>query len=246
MRKNSTLVTLFPALIVLLAACQGGGGPAATPGPAETREVRALREARVPLDKAVEAAGKNDWATAKAAFFDYTEAWNGMEQYVRVRSLELYHAIEDPFGDITSRLEGATPPAAEVNQLLKAQQDNYAKAQQLAQAGPAPQTVVDQVFDLRNLRLQLRATQRALRANNVQAAQDSYRKFEAGWDSVEDYIRDKSRDLYRDIETSMGDVNAALLRASSPEAAQVTPLLDTLLMRYSQGLSLVAAGLPAA
>src|ERR1051325_800264 len=98
-------------------ACQGAPSVPGSSASTGTKEVRGLRDARVPLDKAADAAAKNDWKTAKASFDDYFEAWNGIEQYVRVRSLELYRAIEDPFNDIQKQLESSSPNASETTRL---------------------------------------------------------------------------------------------------------------------------------
>lgn len=215
----------------------------AAQGTAPSSEVRALRDARVALDRAASGAQEGDWTTARSAFFDYTEAWNGIEQYVRVRSLQLYHDVEDPFSDLQKQLDSENP-SDDAIAALQAQRDSFSQAIALAEAGPSLGPVADQVAEIRTLRLQLRATQRALQAGNVSTAQATYRKFEAGWDSVEDYIRDRSRDVYRDIESAMGDVNFALLRTGSPDVSQVSQVFDGLLSRYNQGLSLVAAELP--
>lgn len=213
--------------------------------PGVRKELRGLREARVPLDRAAEAAGKNDWATARAAFSEYTEAWNGIEQYVRVRSVDLYHAIEDPFGDINQQLESPSPASAEIMAALKNQEDQYGAALRLAEAGSQPEPVVDQVADIRILRLNLRAAQTALRKNDVAAARQAYRKFEAGWGGVSGFIRDKSSDAPRDIESAIREVNGALLDAGARDVVRVTQLLDALVNKYNDGLRLVAAGLPA-
>src|SRR5579875_3889028 len=70
-----------------------------------------------------------------------------------------------------------------------------------------------------------RASQAALAAGDAE--------FDRGWDDIEDGVRARSRQAYRDIEAAMRAVDRAL-RAESVNSAEATAQLATLITRVDQ------------
>ncbi|HLI27232.1 MAG TPA: hypothetical protein VKZ60_09185, partial [Chloroflexota bacterium] len=78
-----------------------------------------------------------------------------------------------------------------------------------------------------------RASQAALAAGDVAAARAAYAEFDRGWDDIEDGVRARSRQAYRDIEAAMRAVDRAL-RAEPVDSAEATAQLATLITRVDQ------------
>jgi predicted lipoprotein len=79
---------------------------------------------------------------------------------------------------------------------------------------------------------------RALNAGDLPGAIASYTRFDDGWADIEDGVRAKSRDNYREIEGGIGDVRATLLKPAQPEQAAASAALARL-------RQLINAALPA-
>jgi predicted lipoprotein len=75
--------------------------------------------------------------------------------------------------------------------------------------------------------------QTALGQNDLTAARAAYAQFDQGWDAIEDGVRERSRDDYRNIEDAMSDVDRAL-RGSNPDPAQINALLAELQARVDR------------
>jgi|SRR5579884_88896 hypothetical protein len=250
------------ALILVLAAC--GGSPVASPSPGAAAQPPASTAASAPTKPGAPAAGssevqrltrvggfltatidalnKNDLAGARKAFADFDDGWSAIEVYVKARSEKLYRDIEDVQDKVDKQFESASPNPKDIVPQVQQIQASYNEAITLAQAGPAPNPVLGKLAGMREVRLPLRHAVAALKKNDVATAQREYAEFDKHWDDVEDYVKDKSRDMYREVEDRMSQVSAALLKQQSPSASQVLPLAEALLAKYNDALRLVGEG----
>lgn len=71
------------------------------------------------------------------------------------------------------------------------------------------------------------ASQAALAIGDVAAARAAYTLFDNGWEDIEDGVRARSRDSYRDIENAMRDAFQAL-NANPVDPVRASALLDEL------------------
>lgn len=208
----------------------------------QTKEVQVLNAVRPNLTNLVDALQKGDAPAASKALKGYDTAWNGVEVYVNVRCPDCYAQLETVLQAKVTELLGATPPnvkdALPQAQALLAKWDDTMK---LVQGGPAISPLFDDVAALRILRTNtLRDATPALKAGDVATAKGLIQTFINRWDEVEDIIKARSNDAYADIEGAMSKINPALQRAD-PTAAELTPLLATLVDRNNYGISLVNA-----
>ena len=257
-------LALSPAFagILLLAACGSAAPASSQPAPSAPKpagssalaakppsssEVQRLQRAGDPLNATVDSLKKSDVASAKRSFEEFDDGWNAIEVYVKARSEPLYRQIEDVQGKVDKQLlESASPKADEVLPLVQQVQTSYGEAIKLAQAGPAPNPVLNQLAELRDVRLPLRHTIAALKMADVATAKTEYKKFDDRWDDVESYVKDRSADMYRQVEDQMSQVSVALLKQQSPSASQVLPLAESLLAKYNDALKLVSEGVTTA
>jgi high-affinity iron transporter len=80
---------------------------------------------------------------------------------------------------------------------------------------------------LASLNQHVAAALTAAHSGNLQRARSEYAAFDTGWFEIEDGIRDRSRQSYRDIETAMGDVKFAL-KQQPVDTAQLIAALEAL------------------
>lgn len=248
-----TTQLLLPGFLlsICLAAC-GSSGTAAPVSSSPrssgaSSEVQRLQRVGAFLATTVDALKKNEIAAAKQSFSDFDDGWNAIEVYVKARSDSLYTKIEEVQGKVDKQLiEGSSPKADELVPQVQQIQSDYAEAVKLAQAGPALNPVLDQLEELRDVRIPLRHTVTALKKGDVATAKTEYKKFDDRWDDVETYVKDRSPDMYRDVEDRMSQVKIALLKADNPSASQAQPLADSLLTKYNEALALVAKGVTTA
>jgi hypothetical protein len=255
--KRWASVNLF-ALVALLVAC-GATGPTSVSTPASTnktaptaaaapsaspaarKELEYVRLPRPFIVSTLDALKKNDVAGARMAFAGYDAAWNGVEVYVNVRSRELYSRLElDLQEKIEKELAASAPNLAALIPTTETMLRAYDESIALSEAGPPLNPLFDDVTAVRLVRADLRKVPPALQANDVGGAKSAFDRFERRWEEVEDLIRPRSREAYRDIEDQMKRVGAAL-RQEPPSAADVTPAVTALLDRYNFGLSLINA-----
>jgi len=85
--------------------------------------------------------------------------------------------------------------------------------------GERPDTGESPAVALGRLTAAIDDAARALGADDTQGAIDSYTRFDDGWADVEDGVRSKSRDQYREIESGIVDVRATLLKPAQPDPA---------------------------
>src|SRR5207244_6158092 len=87
-----------------------------------------------------------------------------------------------------------------------------------AAEAPAPASPADQLAQLSK---HVSAALDALGLGDLATAKQEYQQFDAGWLGIEDGVRAKSRDSYRQIETAMREVGIALSEADRPERSAV-------------------------
>lgn len=72
----------------------------------------------------------------------------------------------------------------------------------------------------------------ALKVGNFAKARKSFAAFDSTWDSIEDMIKNRSKDDYVAIERGMIDIEKALM-PEKPDVAQVTALVNDVMMKYN-------------
>jgi len=216
--------------------------PAAVPAvPGEKKEVTLVKTARPPLASTVDALQKGDLAAAQKAFAQYDPAWNGIEVYVNYRSTQMYSDLEaDLEAKVQAALDAPQAKAADVLPIAQALLAKYDDAIKLVQTGPAISPLFDDVAAIRMARAPLRAVGPALKAGDIASAKSSYLLFQTKWSDVEDLIHARSSDAYSQIEGAMAKANTAFQK-NNPDAAELTPLVATVLERYNFGLNFVNA-----
>ncbi len=125
-------------------------------------------------------------------------------------------------------------------------QKGFNEAINLAKANPSYNPLLDEIADLRILRVNLRTTIANLKKNEVAGAKTAFKKFFEGWDSVEDLISTRDKTIYRDIEDSLSKLDGGLLRAEKPDVPGVLSTANALLTRYNDGLKLLTDALSGA
>jgi tetratricopeptide (TPR) repeat protein len=248
--------TFASGILTIAAVGACGGTPVAAPsGSAKASpvasagrlEVERLQRVGADLNVSVEALNKNDVKAAQQAFAKFDDGWNSVEVYVKARSAQLYAQIEDAQGNVDKQLlESASPVASQVLPPAQQVQTSYAEAVKLSQSGAPLNPVLDQLAELREVRIALRKTIAALRKGDVAAAKASYKEFDSHWDDVENYVKDRSGELYRGIESDMAKVTDALLKPAAPNASEALPLAEALLNRYNEAVRLLSEGLTTA
>jgi hypothetical protein len=72
----------------------------------------------------------------------------------------------------------------------------------------------------------------ALKTGNFAKARKSFAAFDTTWDSVEDMIKNRSKDDYVAIEKGMIDIEKALM-PENPDVGQVTALVNGVMGKYN-------------
>jgi hypothetical protein len=177
---------------------------------------------------------------------DYEAAWQAVETYINHRSLPLYTDIEVDTQFVID--DGLKQPQPDWPTLLKLaehlrQQINVAIV--FISAQPSLSPLFDDLVALRGVRAQLLISRDALAAGDVAKARVFFDQFKAGFPPVEGLI--KLRSTAADQETKDA-LAAAAAKFANPHAtaADLTPLVATLLNRYGFGVNLVNAAARAA
>jgi hypothetical protein len=82
------------------------------------------------------------------------------------------------------------------------------------------------------VRAHLREVIPALKAGNFAKARKSFAAFDSTWDSIEDMIKNRSKDDYVAIEKGMINIEKALM-PERPDVAQVTALVNDVMAKYN-------------
>jgi hypothetical protein len=231
----TSLIALGLLTKVTLVGLAGQGPPPATSAGsvAERFEVASIKAVRPTLVNTVSALQKQDVAAAKAAFDAFDSAWNGIEVYINTRNPEMYTTLE---ANYESRLmDGLKAPSPNTAALLADAQAMLAKFDEavhmVEQAAPLNR-LYDDLARLRIVRAHLREVTPALKAGDIAKARDSFGAFDDKWDSIEDLVKDRSREAYVAIEAGMIQIERALM-STRPDVDEVIRLVTNVMDRYN-------------
>ncbi len=223
---NSTPATLPPGAKVVKA------GP--------TSKEYTLMKAVVPnITATLDALKKGDIAGAKKSFAEYSNAWNGIEVYVNARSKQLYDTIEvqNEF-KANDLFDKAGSKAEEIIPFVEGVQKGYNEALKLAETGPDYDAVLDEIADIRIVRLDLRNSIAALTTGDIATGKAAFTKFDEGWDRIEGSIKPRSKELYKATEKELGNVGQ-LFKVEKPVAADLLVAENNLLTTYNRSLTML-------
>jgi len=209
-----------------------------------SKEVARLKAVVPNITNTLAALKKGDVTAAKAALQAYSDAWNGIEVYVKTRSAQLYDQIEVQNELKANALfESDKPNSSEILPYVEGVQKGYTEAIKLAETGPAYNPILDEIADLRILRVNLRNTITALKTTDLETAKTAFKKFDDGWSDIEQIISSRDKTIYQEIEVGIGKVGGNLLRNDKPNVAEVTASADALLTKYNDGLKILTTAL---
>jgi hypothetical protein len=199
----------------------------------ERFEVTSVKAPRAALVETIAALQKGDIAGAKAAFENYDSLWNGIEMYVNTRSRDTYQELEHGYQErIDKGLNAPNPNAAAVLAEAQAMLARYDQTIDMVAKGAPLNPLFDDLARLRIVRAHLREVIPALKAGNVAKARKSFAAFDTNWDSIEDMIKNRSKDDYVAIEKGMIEIEKALM-PEKPDVAQVTALVNDVMAKYN-------------
>lgn len=210
-------------------------------------EVTNLNKVRPSLVSTLDALKAGDVAKARDAFDhlnpnDYNTVWHGMETYLSYRAPALYAELETVHqAKLTALLNDPKAKASDMigeAQIMLALWDGMMV---LVQTSPAITPLFDDLAGIRLLKAQtLTLITADLKVGDVASAKALYTEFMGKWADIEDLFQQRSPSDYAEIEAAMAKVNTAFQK-SSPDAAELTPLVANLLARYNYGQALVNA-----
>lgn len=216
------------------------------PRKSATKEVTILKTVPPFVRRWQVAIARRDVAAAIQAAEDYEAEWQAVEVYINHRSLPLYTDTEvDTQLKIDDGLKQPQPDWPKLSELVEHLRQQFDSTIAFVSAQPPLSPLFDDLVPLRRLRAQLLISRDALAAGNVAKAGKFFDKFKAGFPAVEGLI--KLRSTAADQETTDALV-AATAKFADPNAtaADLTPLVATLLNRYGIGLGLLNAAARAA
>jgi hypothetical protein len=217
------------------------------PGRSTIKEIGNLNTVVPFAQKWKQAIARRDVAAAKQAGEDYEAAWQAVEVYINHRSLPLYTSIEvDTQFVIDDGLNAQNPDWRRLSDLADSLRKQLSVAIDFIAAQPALSPIFDDLVPLRGVRAQLLISRDALTKNDVAKAKTFYDKFKAGYNqSVADLIKFRSTAAAGEIQIS-SDALGTKFNDPTATAAQLTPLLTTLLDRLGYGVNLTNAAARAA
>jgi len=199
----------------------------------ERFEVTSIKKVRPTIVNTIAALEKRDVEAARDAFEAYDSLWNGIEVYVNVRSRPMYQDLEHGYqARITKGLEAAAP---DTGALLKEAQGMLVKFDELVvliEKAPPLNARFDDVARLRIVRAHLREVNPALKAGKIEKARKSFKAFDDNWDSIEELIKERSKDDYVAIEKGMIDIEKAL-EPDKPDVAKTQALVNEVMRLYN-------------
>ena len=225
---------MMKAASVAVLGFLAGMTAAAAQAPATGRfEVTSIRAVRPTLVNTVAALQKGDVAAARDAFDAFDSGWNGVEVYISTRHPEMYKDLEGNYeARIATGLSAATPNSAALLADAKAMLARFDEEVGLIEKAAPLNRLYDDVARLRIVRAHLREVTPALKAGKLDKARNSFNAFNDNWDSIEDLVRERSRDAYVAIESGMIQTENALA-AASPNADMVISLVSGIMDRYN-------------
>lgn len=196
-------------------------------------EVTSIRAIRPTLVNTVAALQKRDIAAARAAFDAFDSGWNGIEVYISTRHPEMYKELEGNYeAKIAGGLSAATPDPAALLADAQAMLAKFDEEIGVIEKSSPLNRLYDDVARLRIVRAHLREVTPALKAGKLDTARSSFNAFNDAWDSIEDLVRERSRESYVAIESGMIQIEQALA-ASAPSPDTVIPLVSGVMDRYN-------------
>ncbi len=215
---------------------------AATPSTSSaTKEVAELAALPPLIQRWQEAIARRDVQACVQAGEDYEAAWQAVEMYINYRSLPLYTDLEvDTQFAIDDGLKQPQPDWERLRELAEHLRQQTDVAIAFVSAQPALSPLFDDLVPLRAARSQLLISRDALAAGDVAKARSFFDKFTAGFPGVEGLIELRSSAAAAETKDAC-NAAAATFADPSATAADLTPLLATLLNRYGFGLNLVNA-----
>jgi hypothetical protein len=133
---------------------------------------------------------------------------------------------------IDKGLSAPNPNAAAVLTEARAMLARYDQTIDMVAKGTPLNPLYDDLARLRIVRAHLREVVPALKAGNFAKARKSFAAFDSTWDSIEDMIKNRSKDDYVAIEKGMIDIEKALM-PEKPDVAQVTALVNDVMAKYN-------------
>jgi hypothetical protein len=214
----------------------------APPGRSTIKEVANLNTVVPSAQKWKEAIARRDVRAAVQAGEDYEAAWQAVEVYINHRSLPLYTAVEvDTQFVMDNGLKQASPDWRRLSELADSLRKQLSVAIAFISAQPALSPLFDDLVLLRGVRAQLLISRDALAAGDVAKAKTFYGKFKTGYTTdVEKLISLRSTTAAQATKDASNAL-AAKFAESTATAAQLTPLLATLLDRLGFGTNLLNA-----
>ncbi|MGH8897788.1 MAG: hypothetical protein ACRDZ4_12390 [Egibacteraceae bacterium] len=205
-----------------------------------TKEVPNLATVIPFIQRWKEAIKRRDLAGSIQAGEDYERIWQGIEVYVNHRSLPLYTATEvDTQFAIEAGLQAAQPDWPRLSSLADRLGKLFSLATVLSAGSPALSPIFDDVAELRKVRANLLITSSALAATppDLVKAKATFAAFKTGYPGVKGLISLRSTSAEQETSAAL---NAAAAKFDDPSAtaADLAPLVATLLNRFNFGLSL--------
>jgi hypothetical protein len=218
--------------IALLVTLDAHAGQAPARG-AERFEVTSIKAVRPTLVRTIAALQKRDVAGARDAFEAFDSGWNGIEVYISTRYPEMYKELEGNYETrIVEGLNAATPNTAAVLSDAQAMLAKYDETIGMLEKTAPLNRLYDDVARLRIVRAHLREVTPALKAGKLDKARTSFNAFNDNWDSIEDLVRERSREAYVAIESGMISIEQALMPAK-PDIDAVIGLVSGVTDRYN-------------
>jgi hypothetical protein len=206
-----------------------------------TREVANLATITPFIQRWRSAIARRNVAESVQAGEDYEAAWQAVEVYINHRSLPLYTDIEiDTQFVIDDGLKQPQPDWPRLLGLVERLGRQFTVAIGFVSAQPPLSPLFDDLVPLRGVRAQLLIANEALGAGNVTKARTFFNKFNTGFPGVENLIRLRSAAAADETKAALA-ATAARFADSNATAADLTPLVATLLNRVGYGLNLLNA-----
>jgi hypothetical protein len=211
------------------------------PKKAATKEVANLKTIPSYIQRWENAIVRRDLPAAIQAGQDYEAAWQAVEVYINHRSLPLYTDLEiDTQFEIDDGLKESQPDWPKLRDLAQHLRQGFDAAIAFISAQPPLSPLFDDLVPLRSVRAQLLISREALAAGDVAKAKTFYEKFKAGYTpSVEGLISLRSTTAAQEVKAASNALADKF--NTNATAAELTPLLATLLNRLGYAVNLVNA-----
>jgi hypothetical protein len=242
--SSAEAATTPPTTVAAVAAAPTTAAPMTTEAAAQASpEADRVAAVRPTIDALTAALAAGDLQASKDALEQYDALWNGIEVYVNIRSLSMYLKLEaDLQGDLEDGLGGDTPPDFAA---LKAKSVELAArfddAIALSKAGPALDSLVDDVTTLRMIRAGLRLATSALSDGDTAKAKEQFAKFKEGFDSTAEGMLGERDAVYEKATEAAVDAAADLFANASTSVDDLSKAVAKVTSNYNFGVSLWSA-----